>query len=120
MNTPNDIFILDTNASDIGIGGVLSQKQDGVEKVIAYGSRTLTKAERNNSVTHKEMFALIYLLRHFRSYLFGKPFVVRTDHAALTLLQQFREPEGQLARWLEPLQEFSFRTEYYPGKQQQC
>ena len=46
---PNDIFVLDTNASDIGNSGVLSQKQDGVEKVIAYGSHTITKAEQNYS-----------------------------------------------------------------------
>ena len=63
------------------------------------------------------MLALIYFLGHFHSYLLGKPFVVRTDHAALTWLQQFREPEGQVARWLEQLQEFSFHTEYHPGKQ---
>ena len=65
------------------------EKQDGVEKVIAYGSSTLTKAERNYSVTRREMLALISFLRRFRSYLLGKPFVVRTDHAALTWLQQF-------------------------------
>ena len=113
---PKDIFILDTDASDIGIGGVLSQKQDGVENNIAYRSRTLTKAERNYTVTYGEMLALIYFLRLFRSYLLGKPFLVRTDHAALTWLQQFREPEGEVARWSEQLQEFSFSTEYCSGK----
>ena len=43
--------------------------------------------------------------------------MVRTNHAALTWLQQFQEPEGQVATWLAQLQEFSFHTEYCPGKQ---
>ena len=57
----NDIFILGTDASDTGIGGVLSQKQDGAEKVIAYGSHILTKAEQNYNVTRREMLGLIYI-----------------------------------------------------------
>ncbi len=55
-------------------------------------------------------------MRHFR-YLLGRPFLVRTDHAALQWLQGFKEPEGQMARWLEQLQEFDFRIEHRPGKQ---
>ena len=112
----SDTFILDTDASEHGIGAVLSQNQCGIERVIAYGSRTLTKSERNYCVTRRELLALVYFLRHFRSYLLGRPFVVRTDHAALRWIQQFKEPEGQIARWLEHLQEFNFQTEYRPGK----
>ena len=114
---PSDTFILDTDASECGIGAVLSQRQEGIERVIAYGSRTLTKSERNYSTTRKELLALVYFLQHFRCYLLGQPFIVRTDHAALTWLQQFKHPEGQLARWLEQLQEFEFQTEHRPGKQ---
>ena len=108
-------FYLDTDASKNGIGAVLSQKQ-GVERVIAYGSRSLTKAERNYSATRRELLALVYFMRHFRSYLIGRPFIVRTDHAALQWIQSFKEPEGQVARWLEQLQEFDFRLEHRPGK----
>ena len=46
-------------------------------------------------------------MRQFRAYLIGRPFVVRTDHAALQWLQGFKEPEGQVAIWLEQLQEFA-------------
>ena len=110
-------FFLDTDASNSGIGAVLSQQQDGMERVIAYGSRTLSKAEKSYCATRKELLALVYFMRHFRCYLLGCPFVVRTDHAALQWLQGFKEPEGQLARWLEKLQEFDFRVEHRPGKQ---
>ena len=111
-----DTFILDTDASDCGIGAVLSQNQDGQERVVAYGSPILTKTERNYCTTRKEMLAVVYFIEHFCSYLLGHPFVLRTDHAALKWLSQFKEPEGQVARWLEPLQEYEFTTEHRPGK----
>ena len=83
-------FYLDTDASNNSIGAVLRQIQNGQEKVIAYGSRTLTKAEKNYSVTRKELLALVYFMQHFRYYLLGRPFVARTDHAALQWIQGFK------------------------------
>ena len=114
--TRDGIFVLDTDASEIAIGAVLSQLQGGVEKVIAFGSRTLTKSERNYCATRRELLALVYFLRYFRAYLLGRPFHVRTDHASLQWLQQFKEPEGQVARWLEQIQEYDFQTHHRPGR----
>ena len=57
-------FILDTDASNLAIGAVLSQVQDGEEKVIAYGSRTLHKPEINYCVTRKELLAVVYFVKH--------------------------------------------------------
>ena len=111
-----DTFILDTDTSDCGVGTVLSQNQDGQEVVIAFGSRTLIKAERNYCTTRKEMLAVVYCIKHFHSYLLGHTFVLRTDHAALKWLNQLKEPEGQVKRWLEQLQEYEFTTEHWPGK----
>ena len=100
-------FILDTDASDTGIGAVLSQQQeDGTERVIAYASRLLSKPERRYCVTRRELLAVVVFITHFRHYLLGNSFTLRTDHGALTWLWNFRNPEGQLARWLERLQEF--------------
>ena len=108
-------FILDTDASQTGIGAVLSQIQDGTEKVIAYASRSLTKAERRYSVTRLEMLAVVTFMRHFRHYLLGRHFVLRTDHSSLKWLHSFKEPEGQIARWLESVQEFNFEVQHRKG-----
>ena len=110
-------FILDTDASQTGIGAVLSQVQEGQERVVAYASRTLSKAERRYCVTRRELLAVVTYVQHFRHYLLGRRFELRTDHGSLTWLLGFKEPEGQLARWLERLQEFDFKIIHRRGKQ---
>jgi hypothetical protein len=68
---PGERFIVDTYASNVGIGGVLSQVQDGQERVITYYSKTLNKAERNYRVTRRELLAIVRTLEHFHEYLYG-------------------------------------------------
>lgn len=109
-------YILDTDASDVAIGAVLSQVQNGTERVIAYGSRTLNKAEKNYCVTDKELLALRYFIEYYRQYLLGRNFKVRTDHQALKWLFSLKEPKGRIARWLEILSAYNFTVEYRPGK----
>ena len=95
-------FILDTNACEVGIGTVSSLCDPcGSKHVIVYASRLLTRPEKNYCVTHKELLAVVTFLNHFWHYLLGTPFTIRTDHRALTWLQHFKSPEGQLTRWLE-------------------
>jgi transposase InsO family protein len=110
-------YILDTDASLTGIGAVLSQVVDGQERVLGYASRTLSKQERNYCVTRREMLAVVHFTKHFRPYLYGRRFTVRTDHSSLQWLRNFKEPEGQLARWLEVLQEYDYIIVHRPGKQ---
>ena len=112
-------FIVDCDASDYGLGAVISQEQDGSERVIAYASRVLDGRERRYSTTKKEMLAMVYAIRHFRHYLYGRPFLVRTDHNALKWLQSFKEPEGQVARWLELLAQYDYKIEHRPGRKHQ-
>ena len=109
-------FIVDTDASDTGVGAVLSQVQNGEERVIAYAAKSLTKAQRNYSTTRKELYALVWGLEYFEVYLLGKQFHVRTDHSALKWLYSFKNPKGQVARWLERLAEFNFSIEHRPGR----
>ena len=108
-------FILDTDASMVGIGAVLSQMQDGQERVVAYSSRRLSDAERRYSVTRLELLAVVYGLRQYRQYLLGRHFLIRTDHAALQWLQRVPEPIGQQARWLDLLGEYDFVIRHRNG-----
>ena len=111
-----DVFVLDTDASDKCIGAVLSQRQEGEEKVIAYASKALSQCEKNYCVTRREMLALVHFVKEFRPYLLGRRFVIRTDHAALRWLQKTPEPIGQQARWLESLSEYDFEIQHRAGK----
>ena len=113
---PNKPFILDTDASSVGVGAVLSQVHDGVEQVVAYFSRALSPAERNYCVTRKELLAVVTAVRHFHLYLYGSPFTVRSDHASLQWLHHLKDPEGQLARWLARLGQYSYSIVHRPGE----
>ena len=113
---PEKEFILDTDASGYGIGAVLSQVQEGRERVIAYGSKALTKEERRYCVTRKELLAVVHFVKQYRHYLYGKRFLVRTDHGALKYLFNFKDPQGQMARWLQVLDTYNFDIEHRAGK----
>ena len=109
-------YILDCDASDLAMGAVLSQIQDGQERPIAYASQLFDRHQRNYSVTRKELLALITFVKKFKQYLLGQPtFLIRTDHAALQWLKKTPEPIGQQARWLEILEEFNYEIEHRPG-----
>jgi len=84
-------FTLDCDASNYGLGAVLSQEQTGIEKVVAYSSRTMSKPERRYETTRKEFLAIVNGLKQFRQYLTGRHFIIRTDHAALSRLRRTRE-----------------------------
>ena len=86
-------FMLQTDASNTGIGAVL--EQDG--HVVAYASRTLSSTERNYSVIQRECLAIIFALKQFRHYLLGRKFLLLTDHSPLQWLSS-QKMEGLLAR----------------------
>ena len=84
-------YIVDTDASDYGIGGVLSQCIEGTEHVIAYYSKSLNPAQQKYCTTRRELLAVVATLDHFRGYVWGPKFVVRTDHAALVWLENLKK-----------------------------
>lgn len=87
---------MDTDASNHSIGAVLSQKQNGKEKVIAYFSQVLTKAERNYCVTRRKLLTIVNSIKNLHHYLFGRKFLVRTDHVSLRWLMSFKELKQEL------------------------
>ena len=109
------MYILDTDASDVAIGAVLSQIQDGTEKVIAYGSKSLSRTQRNYCVTDRELYAVRYFTEFYRCYLLGRKFLVRTDHQALRWLFSLKNPSSRIARWIESFGEFEFEVEHRAG-----
>ena len=108
-------FLLATDASDSAIGAVLSQVQEGAEKVIAYWSRQLTKAERNYSTIEREALAIVKAVKEFYPYLYGHEFVLLTDHQPLVHLNNLRDVGGRISRWTMFLQQFNFSVEHKSG-----
>ena len=93
---PEGEFILDTDTSNEGIGAVLLQVQNGQEKVIAYGSKMLSKTEGNYCITRHELLAMVHLVTQFKHFLEGRHFLVRTDKDPCGLLRppRDRQPGG--------------------------
>ncbi|GFS04565.1 Pol polyprotein [Elysia marginata] len=118
LSVPNaeDPFILDTHASDQAVAAELLQVQQEGEKVIANGSYALSTEQRRYCTTRKELLAIVRFTRQFRAYLLGRQFKIRTDHASLVWLLNFKQPQGQLARWLEELSQFDMVIEHRAGR----
>ena len=109
-------FVLYTDTSDSAIGTVLSQNRGGEERVIAYWSRQLQKAERNYSTIEREALAAVAAIKEFYPYLYAFHFKLVTDHNPLTSLKGLKDIGGCLSRWMIFLQQFNFQFEYKPGK----
>ena len=124
-------FILDTDASDVSIGAVLSQVQAGHERVICYGHKLLSPSQRNYCTTQRELLALVYFLDKYQRYLEGSDTLVRVDHSALKWLRRSSSGNSMLQRWssiledcgvdapngdlLGYLESFRYSVEYRPG-----
>ena len=114
---PNsDVFILYTDASNHAIGAELLQVQNGVERLIGFVSFVIDSAQRNYCTTRKELLAVVRFTRHFKHYLLGRRFTLRTDHNSLLWLMGFKNIEGQLARWIEELAVYNMEILHRPGK----
>lgn len=110
-------FILQTDASLKGLGFVLAQVQGGKEKVISYGGRALSKAEKNYSITELEALAVVEGIKKYRPYLqHSVKFKIVTDHCALKWLFSGTHSGGRLARWSLQLQAYDFEVVHVKGK----
>jgi len=108
-------FCLDVDWSTKGVGAVLSQKEGRFEKVVAYASKGLTVAQRKFHPMEGECYALIWGIMHFRQYLQRNHFILRTDHKPLEWLVTVSDANGRKGRWVDMLQDFSFKIIHRPG-----
>nr|KAG5702720.1 hypothetical protein BaRGS_013357 [Batillaria attramentaria] len=110
-------FTLQTDASDVGLGAVLLQERDGQLQPVSYASRKLNDAERRYATVERECLAVVWAIGKFELYLYGREFVLQTDHGSLQYLHQAKLTNSRLMRWALLLQPFSFRVQVIPGKE---
>jgi hypothetical protein len=109
-------FLLATDASDCGIGAVLSQKDtENHEHPVAYASRMLSSTEQNYTVVERECLAAIWAVCHFRHYLHGPKFNLYTDNLALTWLKNHPQPKGRIACWIFELSKYDYKIIHKQG-----
>ena len=99
-------FEIMCDASEYVVGAVLGQRQDKKPYVIYYASKTLNSTQMNYTTTKKELLAVVFACKKFRSYLVGSLVVVFSDHAALKYLLSKKDSKARLVRWILLLQEF--------------
>ncbi|XP_067293545.1 uncharacterized protein [Pseudorasbora parva] len=108
-------FLLQTDASDTGLGAVLSQVQEGEEHPVTYISRKLTPAETRYAAVEKEALAIKWAVLELRYYLLGRRFTLMTDHAPLQWMARAKDTNARVTRWFLALQDFHFTVEHRAG-----
>ena len=111
---PLELFV---DASGVGAGACLAQKQADEFRVIAYSSTSFSSAETHYSTIERELTALRWGVQAFRPFLIGLPFVIHTDHQPLIYLQNMKLIDSRLARTFEDLSDFNYQIFYTPGKE---
>ena len=110
-------FRLYTDASNIRLGAILVQQQEGRERTICCVSRTLNRAEQNYNATKKECLAVVWGIKNFRNYLIANHFKVYADHYSFQWLHAMKN-ESALHRWAAQLEDYDFEILHRPGKNQ--
>lgn len=111
----NETFIVTTDASDFAIGAVLSQGEVPHDRPIQYFSKTLNSAQRNYSTIEKELLAIVTAVEQYRHFLYGREFIVITDHKPLCFMISHKNPSSRLYRWKLALMEYNFKVIHRSG-----
>ncbi|CAL9692012.1 unnamed protein product [Knipowitschia caucasica] len=109
-------FLVQTDASAVGLGAVLAQGDPGEERPVRYLSRKLLPRETRYSTVEKEGLAIKWALESLRYYLLGREFDLETDHRALTWMNSMKDHNSRLTRWYLSLQPFQFQIRHRAGK----
>lgn len=110
-------FLVQVDASGVGIGAVLAQGDPGEERPVLYLSRKLLPRETRYSTIEKECLAIKWALDSLRYYLLGREFDLHTDHRALTWIQTMKDRNSRVTRWYLELQPFKFCVCHKAGKE---
>ena len=108
-------FIVQTDASDTGVGAALLQDFDDGRFPVAYASKKLLPRERNYSVIERECLAIVFAVQKYQKYLYGTEFILHTDHRPLTYIQKCKTESARIMRWSLFLQNYNFRIESIKG-----
>ena len=110
-------FSIRTGASSEGLGGVLFQYWDGIPLPVSYARQKLLSREKNYSTVERELLGLKWAVSKFRYFLYGREFIVETDHKPLQYLEKFKGSNGHLMRWALSLQPYRYRIVYISGSE---
>ncbi len=113
-------FLLQTDASDRGLGAVLTQEIGGEERPVLYISRKLSKRETMYSTIEKECLAIRWAVLTLRYYLLGREFTLCSDHAPLQWLHRMKDTNARITRWYLALQPFKFKVDPQAGDADDC
>ena len=113
LNSP---FIITTDASKIGCGATLSQTSDGIDLPVSYFSKGFTTGESLKPPIEQELLAIYYAIQHYRPYIYGAKFFIKTDHRPLVHLFFLKNPSSRLTRIRLELEEYDFEVIHIPGK----
>ena len=114
-------FVLDTDASAVGIAGILHQEQEyngkTILRPIVYGSKSLTRTQLNYGAPELEMYAVFYFIEKFHSYLACREFTLRVDNQALSWLKTYSMDQAMIGRWIARLDQCHFKMIHRPRAQ---
>ena len=111
------LFVLRTDASRVGVAAVLLQENDGKLYPVGYASKKLNLTEVRYPIIEKECLAVVWGIKRFKLYLAGRRFSLQTDHKPLKYLKDALYQNDRVFQWAVAVQEYSFRVEDIPGKE---
>jgi len=110
-------FVVQTDASDFGLGAVLAQERDDDLQPVMFASRKLNDAETRYTTSEKECLGVVWAVRKFEVYLYGQRFILQTDHDCLQYLKASQQSNSRLMRWALFLANHNIQVKIIPGKE---